>query len=197
VGNLDFFAARDDLIAVLSFVFDETDFHVFESYSRFGETLRDFTSVDALDDAFTLGKDPHGNGFAITLQLWSPSVCKKPRVTKIKLDPKTCGGHSVRYNIDGFGLAQLYLGGVYKKIVTKSHFGHNSEPRAKKWGGAGGIDWKAMAQISGRLQRHVRKLAVAKAKTPGRPILPAALALAQKGYALKDMKTAPWSHEIA
>ncbi len=194
MGNLDFFAARGDLHEVLAFVFAETDFRVFESYSRFGEKLREFRSLAAICDAFPIGKDPHGNGYAVTLQLWSPSVMKRPRTCRIKLDPKTCAGHTVRYNIEGWGLAQLYLGGVYKKIVTKSHFGHNSAKRAASWNSEDGVDWKALEQLSGRFRRHVAKLSAAKA--PGRPILPAALALARKGYELKEMKGCTWAHKI-
>jgi len=33
MANLDFFAARDDLLRVLEIVFEQTDFKVLESYS--------------------------------------------------------------------------------------------------------------------------------------------------------------------
>jgi len=39
MANLDFFAARDDLLRVLEIVFEQTDFKVFESYWRFGERV--------------------------------------------------------------------------------------------------------------------------------------------------------------
>jgi hypothetical protein len=76
-ANLDFFAAEADQRAVLDFLFSSTDVRVFESYSEYSADLREFRSTDELSAAFPLGSDPHGNGNAVLLQLWSPSVMRE------------------------------------------------------------------------------------------------------------------------
>ncbi len=195
MANLDFFAARDDQIAIIEFILAETDFRIFETASAFGEPLKAFRSIAELDAVARLGTDKHGNGTAHLLQLWSPSVMKKLEIERIKLDPKTCRGHTFRESIGGWALVQLYLGGVHGRAITKSHIGHNSETRARNWGNKGGVDWAALKKLSNRLRYHVsRRLAVAKA--PGRPVLPAAHALVKQGYLLKELAHSDWSHEI-
>ena len=183
--NLDFFAAEADHRAVLAFLFSSTDVRVFESYSEFSAELREFHSTDELAAAFPLGADPHGNGLAILLQLWSPSVMRDLTIRRFKLDPVHCDGHTFRHNIEGGGLMQLYLGGVCDRVVTKSHFGHQSRVQAEAWGVANGVNWEALKTLSKRIRYHIRKR-LAAGKVPGRPVLPQALELARAGYALKD-----------
>src|SRR5437868_6857673 len=93
-ANLDFFAAQADQRAVLDFLFSSTDVRVFESYSEYGAELREFRSTDELAAAFPLGKDPHGNGSAVLLQLWSPSVMRDLTITRFALDPAFCDGYT-------------------------------------------------------------------------------------------------------
>jgi len=139
-ANLDFFAAENDQRAVLDFLFSDTDVRVFESYSLFDQDLREFRSTEEIAAGFNLGIDHHGNGTAILLQLWSPSVFDELTITRISLDAARCNGHTFRYLIDGGALMQLHLGGVHKQIVTQSHFGHQSETRAQTWGVSDGIN---------------------------------------------------------
>jgi hypothetical protein len=134
MANLDFFATRADHEALVRFLFGSTDIRVFESYSEFGRELREFRSFEELAAAFEVGSDPAGSGFAVLLQLWSPSVESGPRMERITLDPSRCGGHTFRYRIDGGGLIQLYFGGISGRTITKSHYGHFSEAGARKWG---------------------------------------------------------------
>jgi hypothetical protein len=194
-ANLDFFAAQDDLRAVLDFLFASTDVRVVESYSVVGADLREFRSTDELAAAFALGADPHGNGVAILLQLWSPSVMRDLDIQRIKLDPAHCDGHTFRYRIDGAGLMQLYLGGVCQQVVTRSHYGHQSQTRAQAWDMDEGVNWEALKTLSQRIQYHIRKrLAAGKAKSC--PVLPQALQLARAGYALKLATQTPWAFEL-
>ena len=53
--------------------------------------------------AFALGTDPYGNGGAILLQLWSPSVMRDLTIRRFKLDPAHCNGHTFHYSIEGVG----------------------------------------------------------------------------------------------
>lgn len=193
--NLDFFAAETDQRAVLNFLFDSTDVRVFESYSEPSTELREFRSTDDLAASFPIGVDQHGNGAAILLQLWSPAVMNELTISRFALNPTACNGHTFRYRIDGGGLIQLYLGGVCDKVVTKSHFGHQSQVRAQKWEVDQGVNWDALKKLSNRIQYHVRKR-LAAGKVPGCPVLPQALELAKAGYALKLATQTPWQYEL-
>lgn len=194
-ANLDFFAAETDLRAVIDFLFSASDARVFESYSRYGADLREFRSTDELAAAFPLGTDSNGNGSAILLQLWSPSVMADLTVTRIALNPAACEGHTFRYRIDGGGLMQLYFGGVCGEVITKSHFGHQSQVRARTWDVDQGVNWEALKTLSNRIQYHIRKR-LAVGKVPGMPVLPQALNLARSGYALKLAQQTPWAFEL-
>lgn len=194
-ANLDFFAAEADVRAVLDFLFSSTDVRVFESYSEYSADLREFRSTDELATVFPIGTDPHGNGHAVLLQLWSPSVMRELAIRRIALNPAHCDGHTFRHNIEGGGLIQLYLGGVCGRVVTKSHFGHQSQVRARAWQVDDGVNWEALKALSARIQYHVRtRLAAGKAGS--RPVLPRAFELAQSEYALKDATQCPDAYEL-
>jgi hypothetical protein len=192
---LDFFAAEADQKSLLEFLFSSTDARVFESYSEFDRDLREFRSYEQLASIFPIGIDRHGNGAAILLQLWSPSVMDELTITRFPLYPASCNGHTFRHRIDGGGLMQLHLGGVHDRVVTKSHFGHFSLAGAQKWGVDTGVSWDAHKTLSNKIQYHIRKR-LAVAKVPGRPVLAQALELARSGYALKEAAQTPWQYEL-
>jgi hypothetical protein len=194
-ANLDFFAAELDHRAVLDFLFSETDVRVFESNSEPDSELREFNTTNDIAGAFPLGTDPHGNGSMALLQLWSPSVMRDLHIVRVALRPERCKGHTFRYRIDGGGLMSLYLGGVCGDVVTRSHFGHQSERRAIVWGVDNGVNWQGLKTLSGRIQQRIRRrLAVAKARSC--PVLPQALELARLGYVLKPSAGTPSVYEL-
>jgi len=90
---------------------------------------------------------------------------------------------------------QLYLGGICDRVVTKSHFGHQSQVRAKAWEVDDGVNWEALKTVSNRIQYHVRKR-LAAGKAGSVPVLPAAMSLARAGYALKLATQTPWAYEL-
>ena len=194
-ANLDFFAAQADQHAVFDFLFSSTDVRVFESYSEYSAELREFRSTDELATTFALGTDLHGNGHAILLQLWSPSVMRELIIRRFALNPAQCNGHTFRHSIEGGGLIQFYLGGVCDKVVTKSHYGHQSQTRAKEWAVDDGVNWEALKTLSNRIQYHVRKR-LAAGKAGSRPVLPQAFELSQSGYALKHATQCPGAYEL-
>ncbi|MBX3470171.1 MAG: hypothetical protein KF878_25135 [Planctomycetes bacterium] len=182
MANLDFFGVREDLRAVLVFVFGATDLRVFELSSEFDQELREFTSVDQVESAFRLGDASRGG--QLLLNLWSPSVMKTLDIRRVELDQRRCKGHTFRYTLEGWGCIQLYLGGIQEKTIRWSHYGHNTEARARTWGHEDGADWDALKLLSNKIQYHIRcRLAVAKVR--GRPILPEAFRLLSDGYALQ------------
>ena len=195
MANLIFFAAGSDQRAIVEFVLSSTNARVFESDSRFGQELREFRSVAELAAAFPIGEDQYGNGHAIDLQLWSPSVMQNLEINRISLAPDKCNGHTFRFEIDGGGLIQLYFGGVHDKVVTQSHFGHNSEIRARKFGVHSSVNWEALKTLSNKIQYHIRKR-LAIAKVPRCPVLPEACELARSGYALKDRADLSWEYKL-
>ena len=194
-ANCDFFAVESDQRAVLAFLFGETDARVFESYSEFGAPLREFKSVEEVAGAFTLGTDAHGNGHAVLLQLWSPSVMSSLDIERVNLDPQHCDGHTYRHRIGGAGLIQLYFGGVKDKVITMSHLGHQSQTRASAWGVSGGVDWEALTKLSSKIRYHIARR-LGKVKVPGRPVLEGALDLVKAGYAMKLAVQTPWAFEL-
>lgn len=194
-ANLDFFAAEADQRAIFDFLFSSTDIRVFESYSEYDSELREFRSTNELAAAFPLGADRYGNGTAVLLQLWSPSVMSDLTITRFDLAPEHCGGSTFRHKIEGGGLMQLYLGGVCDRVVTMSQFGHQSQVRAQKWNVDQGVNWEALQRLSNRIQYQIRKH-LAAGKVPGRPVLSQAFALARAGYALKLWTQTPWVFEL-
>jgi hypothetical protein len=191
VPQLEFFAAREDQVELLRFLFTQTDVRVVEHSSRPDSDLLEFKSVDEVATAFNLGDDPHGNGLSCTLALWSPSVIRKLEIRRIDFDPNKVANARFRYEPAGGALMQLYLGGLNGLTITKSHFGHNSQVRARNWGIDKGADWQALGVLSRRIQYHIRsRLAVA--RVPGRPILAHAGRLWREGYALKESAKAPY-----
>lgn len=162
MANLDFFAVRDDMIALLSFIYSETDCLVFESYSRYDTELRQFTSIVQLDAAYPIGDDPHGNGHAILLQLHSPSVAAQPHIKRFDL---SVPGHSFRYCVESAGLMQLYFGGSFGGFISQSHFGHWSEAGARQRCifPADEVNWALQRSLSVKIQRQIKsRLSVAK-----------------------------------
>lgn len=191
MSNCDFYAARDDMISVLEFTFAEGEFRVFEHSSEFGEELREFTSTDEIADAFDLGNCPGKQRFSALLALYVPSTSDVFSVRKIDLNPDSCAGHTFRYEPNGWGLIQLYFGGVSERGIHYSHTNHISENRAKKvkatyadeLGSVDAWDWEKLSQVSRRLRYHIRnRLAVG--KHGSRPVLPSAQVLVDSGCKL-------------
>jgi len=193
--NLDFFAADLDQKAIMDFLFASTDVRVFESYSLPGAALREFKSTAEVCRAYELGVVRTGGGTVVLLQLWSPSVMAELAITRFSLDPGACEGHKFRFRIDGGGLIQLYFGGVCDRVITRSHFGHQSKSRVQAWGQDLGVDWNALSRLSGRIQRHIRNH-LAAAKTQSCPILCKAFERARSGFELKLSTQTPWAYAL-
>src|SRR5579871_3035758 len=90
MANLNFFAAHDDLVALLTFLLEKTDARVFDLYSEPDQELLEFRSVAELEAVHPIGTDVYGNGLNVTLQLWSPSVMPVFPLERYALDPRYC-----------------------------------------------------------------------------------------------------------
>jgi len=177
MANLDFYAVGDDLRDLIRFIFAESDIIIFEHSSKFDCEVRQFQSLSELEAVFQLGSYRAGY-----LQLWSRSVMTQPVIRRIELTG--ISGNTFRYTVEGSGLIQLYLNGVQGGIIHHTHYGHWKEAgaRARSIHPAEACNWSALAKLSGRIQRHVRKHAVA--KIYARPILHHAFNAVQQGSGL-------------
>ena len=177
MANLDFYALGDDLRMLLRFIYDETDVVAYELASEFDREARRFASLAELEAVFELGAYRAGH-----LQLWSPSVMARPVIRRINLKVP---GHSFRYAVEGAGLIQLDLDGQRDGVIYHTHFGHWSEAgaRQRSMHSADDCNWRALGQLSGRIQRYIRgKLATA--KLHARPVLYHAFNAVQSGQGL-------------
>jgi hypothetical protein len=178
MANLDFYALGDDLRKLIRFLFAETDIVVYESYSEFDQEARRFHSLDELEAVFKLGSYRAGY-----LQLWSRSVMARPVISRITLT--NVSGGTFRFAVEGAGLIQLYLDGIRDGIIYHSHYGHWNEAGARERSThpADACDWRALAKLSGKIQRHIRGR-LAPAKLASRPVLHQAFAAVQQGAGL-------------
>jgi len=189
VGQATFYAARSDEIEVLRFVFDETDCHVFEAYSRYDRDVRRFASLEEIRSALDVGTDRSTESRMVLLDLWSPSTGGEPTIRRRDLKVP---GASFRYEVSGWGLFRLQLGGSGDNLVRSSWFAHNTEKRAQRWsdtipdlGTPDAWNWDEVTATGRRVVRHIRnRLAVE--KLPGAEVvLPEAKQLLSAGWDLR------------
>ena len=186
--SYDFFADGSDKIELLNYIFQETDLQIFDSYSPFDQEIRSYQKTEEIISNFDLES---GGQFAVTFQIWSPNFQGKVNFKKIELDQKRVKGYKFRYATEGWGLIQLYFGGLQNNILYHSHIGHQSEKRASAWentnptmGKAIEWDWKEIASTSRKLKYHIHnKMAVRKIGANG--ILKGAQKLSEQGTILQ------------
>jgi hypothetical protein len=185
--NIDFYAANADFDPILTHVFSISECRVFESYSPFGQELAEFTSIDSIASRYAIGVCK-GTGASVLLQLVPPNAMDLCRIERVNLNPAACDGHTFRYRISGWGLIQLYLGGVGPHGMVESHGNHFTELGAQKWeqsdggelGAVAAWDWRRIAAISSALNRFIRSK-LARYKLGSRPVLPDAAAAFESG----------------
>lgn len=189
MAQTTFYAARSDEIDVLRFVFDETDCHVYEAFSRPDHDLRRFASLAELCDALEVGSDRPPHARMILLDLWSPATRGEATVRRYDLKVRDA---SFRYEVAGWGLFRLQLGGSGDGTIGDSWFSHNSEKRAHRLGSEAyrhlaspdTWDWDAVMKLGRRVIYHVRnRLAVARAGSAA--VLAAADELRRSGWTLR------------
>jgi hypothetical protein len=184
--NIDFYAAKADFHPVLDYVFSKSGCRVFESYSPPGQPIAEFASIEMLEARYPIGICK-GSAPSVLLQLVPPNSFGFCRIRRIDLKPGVYGDHTFRYSFEGWGLIQLYLGGIAPHGAVESHSNHFTEAGAKSWeqtdrrerGPVGAWDWRKVTATSSALNRFVRKLA--HYKLGSRPVLPGAAAAFETG----------------
>lgn len=174
--NLDFYAVDHDRTSVLDAVFELGLFRVFEAFSEPDCELREFKAARQI----LVGER------AVDLMLYADASGPEPSVHRIDLRPGALGDATVRYQSQGWGLIQLYFGGLFKgEVLRWSHTNHNTEKRAAKWldtlpelGDPAAWDWPTVTRASSKLNRVIRAMAVA--KVGSHPVLPEAAELMKR-----------------
>ena len=186
--NCDYYATIPDHAVLLDWLFAEKTCEVYELYSRFGQPLRELRSTGEVLALFDEGP----GSVHLQLRVLDASPPFVPR--RVSLNPDTCDGATFRFAANGWGLVQLYLGTVIRGKLKDSHTNHFSQKGAGKWEPIGthdtaveAWDFPRITAFSSRLNRQVRKQAVA--KIAGRAVLPGALALWEGG-----MDFPPYEH---
>jgi len=186
--NYNFFADKADKLEILEFIFKETDLRVYDLGSPYGQEICQYNTVEEISSKFDL---ENGDKFAVTFQLWTPRHKGKPIFRKVELDPKHCKGHTFRYTTEGWGLIQLYLGGLKNNELKHSHIDHWNEKGALKWENTNHVnepvsswDWTEIQATFRKLKYHIlNKLATRKIGSFG--VLNGADKLSKKGIILK------------
>ncbi len=168
----NFFADKVDKLNILEFILNETDLHIYDLGSPFGQEICEYKTVEEISLKFDLD---NGDKLANTFQLWTPRHKGNPIFRKVDLDPKYCNGHTFRYSTEGWGLIQLYFGGLKNNVLNQSHIGHFNEKGALKWGGTnkdnglvGSWDWSEIQTTSRKLKHQIHnKLAIRKTGSLG------------------------------
>jgi len=180
----DFFADKADKLQILEYIFSETDLQVYDLGSQYGQEICNYKNVDDISSKFDL---VNGDKFAVTFQLWTPRHKGQPIFRKIDLDPKRCNGHTFRYSTDGWGLIQLYFGGLKNNELNQSHIGHFNEAGALKNegvnkfnGNVSSWDWTEIQTTSRKLKHQIHNK-LAKRKIGSFGVLPGADRLEKEG----------------
>jgi hypothetical protein len=155
----DFFADETDKIEILNFIFRETDLQIFDLGSPYGQKISEYKTTEEIVSKFDLR---NGDKFAVTFQLWTPRFKGDLVFRKVELDPKYCKGHTFRYSTEGWGLIQLYFGGIKNNELNRSHIGHQSQKRATAWesnntelGQVGNWDWSEVEKAARGLKYQI------------------------------------------
>jgi hypothetical protein len=160
--RFDFVANRETKIKILEYIFAETDLRVFDLDSPYGQEICEYTTAESIAQKFDLA---NGDKFAVTLQLWSPRFLGKILFRKVELDPKRCNGHTFRYSTAGWGLIQLYFGGIKNGNQNESHIGHFTEKASMDKesttsfnGKVNSWDWREIEDTSKLLKIKIQNL---------------------------------------
>lgn len=169
--NYKFYAYQKDFAEVFRFIFEELGLSVFQSYSEYGQPLKEYRTVEeAISEIAELPKTQ--------FVLWKKDFGFDYIISKLELNPKYCNGHTFRYRIDGWGLIHFHANELKADKLEASLISHNSEKRAQAWestkpelGRADNLDWDVINSTSRKLKNFISKK-LSKGKRDGTDVLP-------------------------
>ncbi|WP_114790420.1 hypothetical protein U0035_14170 [Niabella yanshanensis] len=115
----DFYGTAADKKLILDFIFDETNYQVFDHYSEPGQELKQYFSTNEIIEKFDL---ENGRQYAVCLSLWNSLDGSKNIIRKVDLNPEKCEGQTFRFSSNGWGVQQLYFGGIQNGYLNQSTF---------------------------------------------------------------------------
>ncbi len=187
--NCDWYATVEDHRELLAWLFAERTCHVFELASDFSQPLQQFARAEDVLAQFDRRYKGGAKWHAVHLQLYVFGAGPPFTPRRVPLNPEACDGATFRYAAEGWGLVQLYLQTPREARLENSHTNHNSPTRAATWAATYGDDegpaqwdFTRITSFSSRLNRHIKKQAVA--KVGRRAVLPGALEQWNAGVAL-------------
>lgn len=157
---MNFYATKEDRANILEFIFSESGWQLYDSYSECGEEIQKYTSIEQVESKI-----------AITplFVIYSPEFEGQLEMTKIELNPKYCKEHTYRYRTDGWGLIHIDFGLIRNNRLDDSRISHNSEKRANTWfptypelRSPDLWNWKAIEKASRRIENRIKKISVEK-----------------------------------
>jgi hypothetical protein len=151
------------LIDLAEATFDSGNPVVYESYSSLDEPLRRFKSAAELKADIEAGmtKDDKFLQYCLHYQESLGHVAER----KITLKQSTCGGHSWRWTVEGWGLIQ-FQADLKQLPKIECRIAVNSQKRAELWADTISElrspalwDWQIVERHASRLIRRLKKLA--------------------------------------
>lgn len=161
--SMNFYATKEDRADILEFVFSESSWQLYDSYSEYGEEIQKYTSIEQVESkiARTIGTS--------LFVIYSPEFEGKLEMTRIELNPKHCEGHTYRYRTDGWGLIHIHFSSMRNNRLDDSQISHNSEKRANAWfpnypelRSPDLWNWKAIEKASRKIEYRIKKASVEK-----------------------------------
>jgi hypothetical protein len=153
--NYRFYAHQKDFEEVFRFIFEELGLSVFQSYSVFGQPLKEYRTVEEVISE--IAKYPKTQ-----FVLWKKDFGFDYMISKLDLNPKYCNGYTFRYRIDGWGLIHFHANELKADKLEASLISHNSEKRAQAWestkpelGRADHLDWDEINSTSRKLKNFI------------------------------------------
>lgn len=196
--NCDFYAAASDHRELLTWLFNERTCHVYEFGSDYEKPLQRFESADSVMEEFGRPHLRAEKQVTVLLQLYVLGAGPPFSPRRVSLNPDLCDGARFRFAAEGWGLVQLYLTSLNKNQLGNSHTNHFSSKKAEVWApvrpeveNPAVWDFKRINSFSSRLNREIRKRAVA--KIGSRSVLAGAASLWESGIPLSPYK--PGQHD--
>ncbi len=165
----EFYATIEDKKLILDFIFNETNYQVYDHYSSVGQELKQYFSTEQILKNFDLN---NGGQYATCFGLWNPLDGTKNIIRKINLNPEVCDGYTFRFSSDGWGVQRLYLGGIQNEYLNPSMFiGFNEKgaiykdlslPENER--SAQTLDWTLIRSDQRKLKNYIEKKIAATTK---------------------------------
>lgn len=162
--NCTFYAYGDDHRVVIDYVLS-LPCDLYDMSPPPNTPIAPFKSISEIEHRFNIKDWSLGSHPNLVFQIYSHDAGGKIVEKKLVAED----GATFSCKGEGWGLIQLYLGGIFREKLRESHTNHNTQKRATKWeqnypelGDVNDWDFSAVTSLSRKLNRFIRKVAVRK-----------------------------------